>query len=268
MAESIRTMVAAIVSPLKSGERLSPEERVTRCDEVAFELRRLPSRDAATQCIGLLADRKWLRDYKALLCSILSDEPLMNEYVRQLLAAGDIQLKKEFIFEVGMRALPNLDKWLCAALSVESDPDLLSTTVWAAGQSRSRSCIAQIRALAADHPQVELRRVAIRALVELEDDGSMDAIKKQFEDSTVNSTDRMIAACGLARTGDVTALKLLISKLRERDFRSETEFRPGESIAAAKWLCQALHWPFEWNKGAVSTTLDRLMIEYPELLRG
>lgn len=73
-----------------------------------------------------------------------------------------------------------------------------------------------------------------------------------------SQSDRVIAAWGLGKLGDKTAIAYLIEMLDDPDERGPNFSNPGESLRAAQAICDIYQWPFEWNKSYVTKTVARV----------
>jgi HEAT repeat protein len=83
-------------------------------------------------------------------------------------------------------------------------------------------------------------------------------LQKWFEDETLDKSTRVISAWGMGKLGDRRAIEYLIQMLDDPDRQGPNFFEPGESIRAAKALCDIHNWPFNWHKSYVAKTLAKV----------
>ncbi len=83
-------------------------------------------------------------------------------------------------------------------------------------------------------------------------------LEKVFNDKQTETSEKVVAAWGLVKTGDRKYYDYLVKMLDDPDIETPTSYSPGQSLRAAQALCDIHNWDFVWNTNYVPVVKERL----------
>ena len=83
-------------------------------------------------------------------------------------------------------------------------------------------------------------------------------LERVFNDKQTDTSEKVVAAWGLVKTGDRKYFDYLVKMLDDPDTETPTSYSPGQSLRAAQAICDIHNWDFVWNKDYVPVVKERL----------
>jgi hypothetical protein len=83
-------------------------------------------------------------------------------------------------------------------------------------------------------------------------------LEKVFNDKQAETSEKVVAAWALVKTGDNKYYDYLLKMLDDPDIETPTSYTPGQSMRAAQAICDINNWDFIWNKDYVPVVKERL----------
>lgn len=254
-SKELTARIRTLLDRLVQSRRLPNDDQEVIGDEVAAEARELP-RDGILDALDKAIGRnKRRREEAVYLLSEWTDMPAVVDRIGEWINDPDPQWRNWLIQTVARGGLIQFAPHLNDV--IENDPDELcrDMAIHAAGKLRADECLPVLLRLADENDPNLIWRLAT-VLKSYATEECRPHLRKWFDDTSLKNSTRIFAAWGLGKLGDQTAINYLIEMLDDPDERGDTYFRPGESLRAAKAVCDIRGWAFEWHKSSVAKTKD------------
>ncbi len=244
-----------LLDRLADSRKLSNDEQEEIHDAVIAEARLFSGDgllDALDTAVGKSKSR---RQESVYLLSEFTDLPEVVVRIGEEFKNPDSNWRQWLVRTVGFKHLTQLAPQLVPV--IENDPDVLCRqgAIWSAGKLKSLECLPSLLRLA-ENPPRELAWSLAFAFTTYAAAASGPFLRRRFEDKSLDSSDRVIAAWGLAKLGEQKALRYLVEMLFGPDRKTSTTFAPGQSLRAAQAICDIKSWQFEWNTNFVEAHRD------------
>jgi hypothetical protein len=83
-------------------------------------------------------------------------------------------------------------------------------------------------------------------------------LERVFKDKKTDTSDKVVAAWGLVKTGERKYYDYLVKMLDDPDIKTPNSYSPGQSLRAAQAICDIHNWDFIWSSDYVPVVKDRL----------
>jgi len=266
--------VSNIVKEFIRAERM-PRDHAERAFEVASEHARALPRDGILEALdrATRGSRSLQRGGIYFLCE-LYDVPGAVERIANELQHPDPAIRSLIVQTIGFREMRGLAPLLNAVILEDPDELCRVAAIDAAGRLKQDANLEAILRVAGD-PSVDgavisalamyarkecrpyLRAAfdrpigAAPSIAEMEDVNNPDAIRR-VQSWSVRRNNKLFAAWGLARLGDIGALKHLGEMLYDPERRGRNVWEPGLSVRAAEAIADVCVLPFSWDPGSLA----------------
>ncbi len=227
-------------------------------DRVAAKMRALPRVPGMLAALDAAIGRDAKRREEAVyLLSELADIPEVVERIGVWLQDPNPSFRRWLVQTVEHGRLTQFAPALSAIIESDADPVCRQFAIHAAGTLRLESSLPSL--LRASHTEAKDNRwVLVWAFKEFAAPECMPYLREVFGNQSEPSSQRVVAAWGLAKAGDEAAHKYLEEMLDDPDTRTPNSFTPGQSLRAAQALSDLHGWPFHWHVRSVGVTRRRL----------
>ena len=257
--KDLTSHIRGLLDRLVACRQLSNDEQEIVGDEVMAEARMLPRAGILEALDKAIGSSKMRRRESVFILSELTDMPEVVQRIGEWLRDPDDQIRSWLIQTVGYWRLKQYAPFLNEIIESDPDPFCRGVAIHAAGTLKAEENLPTLLRLAQRGDYDETWRL-VCALKDYATEECRPYLQKWFKDDESKST-RVIAAWGLGKLGDKSAIAYLIRMLDDPDRRGPTFSEPGESLRAAQALCDLYEWPFEWNKSYVAKTVARVRSE-------
>lgn len=257
--QNLASRIRALLDRLVASRNLTTDEQEEVCDEVMAEARTLPREGILEALDKAIGSSKKRRQDAVIILSELTDVAEVVDRIGEWIRDPDASVRAWLIQTVDQKRLKQFAPFLNGI--IENDPDEFcrDVAIHAAGTLKAEENLPTLLQLAArDEPELTWRLAW--ALKDYATEDCRPYLTKWFKTEESKST-RVIAAWGLGKLGDKSAIAYLSRMLDDPDLRGPTFSRPGQSIRAAQALCDIFGWPFEWHKSYVAKTAARARSE-------
>lgn len=250
------TRIRGLLDRLVASRDLAEDEQEVVADEVAAEVRKLPREGILEALDKAIASSRARRQESIFILSGLADVPEVADRVGELLRDPDPQVRSWFIQTVEQAGLKQFAPYLNDVMESDPDPFCRGVAIHAAGTLKADENLPVLLRLAERRDDEETWRL-VWALKDYATEECRPYLEAWFKNHDSES-DRVIAAWGLGKLGDKTAIAYLVRMLDDPDEYGPTYSDPGQSLRAAQALCDIYQWPFEWDKSYVAKTAARV----------
>ena len=255
-SEELTTRIRTMLDRLVKSRPLCNEDREVIADEVAAEARSFP-RDGILESLDKAIGRsKRRREEAVYLLSEWTDSPDVVDRIGEWINDPDPQWRHWLIETVGKAGLIELAPYLNDIIERDPDEFCQDMAIYAAATLQAVECLPVLLRLADEDDPKLTWRLAF-ALGSYASEDCRRHLKKWFDDTSLAKSTRVFAAWGLGKLADQRAIEYLITMLDDPDECGENYFRHGQSIRAAKALCDIFGWPFKFSKSSVAQTKER-----------
>ena len=224
-------------------------------DRVAATIRAIPRTpgmlDALEAAVGKNKSRRKMAMY---IVAELSDVAEVVDRIGEWLKHPDADWRNTLIQTIDNERLAQFAPALSEVM--EHDPDLWcrQAAIHAAASLRDSvnlpSLLRLSRSVGSD---LRFRWCLVWAFKEYATPECLPYLREVFLDvERSKSSERVVAAWGLAKARDVDAYEYLRLMLDDPDVETERSYTPGVSLRAAQALCDVNGWPFESSKADVA----------------
>lgn len=241
---------------------LSNDDKEVEYDRISRVVSQVP-RDgilqALDEAIGRFENRK-----KASIHILveLADVPAALDRMEALLRDGDESDAPELFQTVGLHHLIQFAALLNRFILGSYDDFTRSCAIHAASRLKDPRNLPALLKLTADCP-VDLRFHLLVALTEFGDERGRPFLRRHFRNEEEESSLRVMAAWGLAKLSDASAMSYLIKTLDDPAIETDRSYETGQSLRAAQAICDVRGWEFEWHTSYVERTKKRLRMGQP-----
>ena len=252
---ALATRIRGLLDRLVASRALDGDEQEEILDEVTTEARQLPREGVLEALDKAIGSSRQRREESIYILSELTDVPEVVDRIGEWLHDPDPGVRAWLIQTVAHARLKQFAPFLNEIMENDTDKFCRGVAIHAAGTLKADENLPTLLRLA-ERSEGETWRLAF-ALTDYATEQCRPYLTEWFKNADSVST-RVIAAWGLGKLGDKTAIAYLIRMLDDPDESGPTFSRPGESIRAAQALCDIYQWPFEWNKSYVAKTVARV----------
>ncbi len=248
--------IRELLDRLVRSERRSNDEREVIKHEVADAVAALP-RDGIIKALDrAVGSSKRRRKVSVYLLTQLTDVDEAINRIGQSLHDPDPEWRNLVVQIVGLKRLVQFADPLNELILSDPDRFIRMVAIHAAGSLKSEKNLQALLTMAKENP-ADLRHFILWALKEFAEESCRPFLVATFHNAASEKEHRVIAAWGLAKLGDRTAIEYLVQMLDDPDIHHNRGFAPGVSLRAAQALCDVHGWPFEWHKDWVEKTRER-----------
>lgn len=228
-------------------DALENDDKERADGDLAEEIRHWVADDIFDAIEEAAGSNERLRRHIPVLVSSLADAPGAADYAVKLLDTEGPP-EKDFLLQViGDHGWSHAADKLNDIISRDPDLRCRLQAIRAAGRLRSPVNLPILLKLKPEEID-NCRIYLIDALREYGQEACRPRLTELFDDPATRRSDRLLAAWGLAKLGDVRALAFL----------EEMVFITAESFRAAQALCDVNGWSFRWDAGVVKDIQNRV----------
>jgi hypothetical protein len=253
--KNLAAKLRELLDRLAGSRELSNDEREEIHDGVVTEAGLLSGDGFLEALDSAIGKSKSRRRESVYLLSEFTHLPEVVARIGEELKNPDSHWRHFLVQTIGNKNLTRLAPQLIPI--IESDPDILCRrgAIWSAGKLKAPECLPSLLRLA-ENPRVEVASSLALAFTKYSSEASRPFLQQRFEDKSADSSDRVIAAWGLAKLGKKKALRYLVKMLFDPNKKTPTSYAPGQSLRAAQAVCDIKGWQFNWSKSFVEAHRD------------